>query len=441
MTARRVCQAALGLLTLGAAGLPAADEYERAPIRYSQATPDNCISRLQTRLDKGEAKLEANGDLGFLRSVLAAMNVPVESQMLVFSKTSMQRHCIAPRTPRAIYFNDDLYVGYCQSGDVLEISAVDPQLGAVFYTLDQHEQAPRFVRQTENCLLCHSSSRTSGVPGHVIRSLYVDAGGFPVLAAGSYAVDHSTPLEHRWGGWYVTGKHGAQKHMGNLIVRDRQITEPVENSKGQNVVELDDFVSLDTYASPHSDIVALMVLEHQALTHNRLTNANFTARQAMHYQAELARALGEPESKPLESTTRRIASAGDDLIEAMLFVEETKLTAPVSGTSGFSDVFATRGPRDKQGRSLRDFDLQRRLFKYPCSFLIYSESFDTLPTEMKSYVWQKLWDVLCGTDQSEKFAHLSKADRQAIIEIIRDTKADLPDYWRKQPLLTPVAGE
>lgn len=441
MTARLSCVAAFGFLILGAAGVQAADEYERAPIRYSQATPDNCISRLQTRLDKGEAKLEASGSLGFLRSLLEAMNVPIESQMLVFSKTSMQRHCISPRTPRAVYFNDDLYVGYCKSGDVLEISAVDPRLGAVFYTLDQHEESPRFVRQTENCLLCHSSSRTCGVPGHVVRSLFVDPSGLPVLSAGSYAVDHSTPLEHRWGGWYVTGKHGAQKHLGNLIVRDKQVTEPLANVKGQNVLQLDDFVSLDTYASPHSDIVALMVLEHQALTHNRLTNANFTARQALHYQAELAKALGEPESKPLESTTRRIASAGDDLVEALLLVEEAKLTAPVSGTSGFSELFATAGPRDHQGRSLREFDLERRLFKYPCSYLIYSESFDALPAEMRSYVWQRLWDVLSGADQSEKFGHLSTADRQAIIEILRETKSDLPDYWRTNPLATPQTGK
>jgi hypothetical protein len=439
MTARRYrCFALLWALL----GTPLwAEDYDRPPISYSQAVPDNCISRLQDRLDAGEVQLEFDGHLGYLRALLSEAKVPVESQMLVFSKTSLQRHRISPRTPRAIYFNDELYVGFCQSGEVLEISAVDPQLGSVFYTLDQEAaESPRFVRQTENCLLCHSSSRTGGVPGHVVRSLLVDAGGLPLLAAGSYTVDHTTPLEHRWGGWYVTGKHGAQTHLGNLIVRDKYAREPVSNPRGQNVCELDEWLSLDKYPLPHSDIVALMVLEHQALVHNRLTQANFSTRQALHYQAELARALGEPESKPLESTGRRIASAGDDLVDALLLVEEAKITAPIAGTSGFAEVFARQGPRDRQGRSLRDFDLSRRLFKYPCSYLVYSEAFDALPDEMRRYVWQRLWDVLSGADRSEKYAHLSSEDRRAMIEILRDTKPDLPDYWRPDSPAT-AAGE
>jgi len=181
------------------------DEYERPPIDYSRATPDNCISQLQARLDTGEAKLPYADKAGYLPALLELLGVPVESQMLVFSKTSLQRHRITPRTPRAIYFNDNVYIGYCHSGDVLEISAVDPQLGAVFYTLDQHDeerdqQSPQFTRQTDNCLLCHASSRTEGVPGHTVRSLFVDTSGQPIFSAGSYTVDHTTPLEQRWGG-------------------------------------------------------------------------------------------------------------------------------------------------------------------------------------------------------------------------------------------------
>ena len=427
---RQVVAAVIPLmLTVGAS---AADEFEREPILYSESAPDNCISRLQQRLDAGDLTLSHAGDKSYLPSVLKALEVPVESQMLVFSKTSLQMRRIAPRTPRAIYFNDDVYVGFCQSGDVLEISAVDAQLGTVFYTLDTEEkEKPKFERRNDNCLVCHSSSRTEGVPGHLVRSLYVDVGGQPLLSAGSRMVDHTTPIEHRWGGWYVTGSHGSQKHLGNLVIRGRDVEEPVDNSAGQNVQELKDRLNVDRYVSPHSDIVALMVLEHQVLVHNRIVKANFDTRQALDYNAMMNRTLENPEGTLLESTTRRIRSTGDRLVEALLMVDEAKLTEPVRGTSGFTEQFSTAGPHDTQGRTLRDLDLSTRLFKYPCSYLIYSEAFDGLPAESRDYVWQRLFDILTGVDQSEKFAHLSPEDRRSILEILRATKTGLPDYFTK----------
>ena len=424
-----IAMAALPLLA--ASSLCADDEFESAPILYSTSTPDNRISRLQQRLDQGELTLTHEGEKSYLPSLLKALEIPVESQMLVFSKTSLQMRRISPKTPRAIYFNDDVYVGFCQSGEVLEISAVDAKLGTVFYTLNQEEnEKPQFQRRNDNCLVCHSSSRTEGVPGHVVRSLYVDASGQPMLSAGSRMVDHTTPVDQRWGGWYVTGMHGSQKHLGNLIVRGRDVEEPVDNSAGQNVMELKDRLNIDRYLSPHSDIVALMVLEHQALVHNRMVKANFDTRQALDYDVMMNRMLNNPEGTRLESTTRRIKSTGDRLVEALLLVNEAKLTEPIKGTSGYAEQFATVGPRDPQGRSLRDLDLSTRLFKYPCSFLIYSEAFDGLPVESRDYVWQRLFDILSGQDQSEKFAHLSMDERQAILDILRATKSNLPDYYK-----------
>ena len=407
------------------------DEFEREPILYSQSTPNNRISRLQQKLDSGEITLTHEGDKSYVRSLLKALDIPEASQTLVFSKTSLQLRCISPRTPRAIYFNDDVYIGFCQSGDVLEVSAVDPQLGTVFYTLNQDaNEKPQFQRRTDNCLVCHSSSRTEGVPGHLVRSLYVDISGQPMLSAGSRMVDHTTPIEQRWGGWYVTGTHGSQKHLGNLIVRGRDVQEPVDNSAGQNIHDLKDRFNVDNYVSPHSDIVALMVLEHQVLVHNRIAKANFDTRQALSYDAMMNRTLENPEGTRLESTTRRIKSTGDRLIEALLFVDEAKLTEPIKGTSGYAEQFAATGPHDAQGRSLRDLDLKTRLFKYPCSYLIDSEAFKSLPTESRDYVWQRLFEILSGQEQSEEFAHLSQDDRQAILEILRATISDLPDYYR-----------
>lgn len=424
--------AALPFLLVGS--LCADDEFESAPILYSQSTPENRISRLQQRLDQGELTITHEGDQSYLPSLLKALDIPVESQMLVFSKTSLQMRRISPRTPRAIYFNDDVYVGFCQSGEVLEISAVDAQLGTVFYTLNQQEnEKPLFQRRNDNCLVCHSSSRTEGVPGHLVRSLYVDASGQPMLSAGSRMVDHTTPIAQRWGGWYVTGTHGSQKHLGNLIVQGRDVEEPVDNSAGQNVTELKDRLNVGAYVSPHSDIVALMVLEHQVLVHNRLVKAGFDTRQALDYDVMMNEMLKNPEGTRLESTTRRIKSTGDRLVDALLLVNEAKLTEPISGTSGYAEQFSGIGPRDSQGRSLRDLDLTTRLFKYPCSYLIYSEAFDGLPAESRDYVWQRLFDILSGHDQSEKFAHLSHDDRQAILDILRATKTNLPDYYKAAP--------
>ena len=117
------------------------------------------------------------------------------------------------------------------------------------------------------------------------------------------------------------------------------------------------------------------------------------------------------------------------VLKHFLFVEEALLTDRVQGVSGFAEQFAQRGPRDKRGRSLRDFNLQTRIFQYPCSYLIYSAAFDGLPAELKQIVYRKLHDVLTGLDQSSTYQHLSNEDRQAILEILRDTKHDLPAAW------------
>jgi hypothetical protein len=408
------------------AGQVAAQEFEQAPIRYSQSQPDNRVSRLSDRLKSGETKLGYDEQFGYLRSLVTALDVPVSSQMLVFSKTSFQRNRIGPRTPRALYFNDDVYVGYCQQGDVLEISAVDPQLGAVFYTLEQSAAlTPHFRRQTDNCLICHASSQTKEIPGHVVRSVFADASGLPVLSSGTFRVDQTTPLKNRWGGWYVTGTHGDQKHLGNLIVPGRVDRDEVDNSAGLNQVSLEGRFDTSKYLTPHSDIVALMVLEHQTDAHNFITRANFLTRQATHYQQSLNRELKEPSDRVWDSTKSRIKSAGEPLVEYLLFSGEARLTAPIRGASAFADEFQRHGPRDRRGRSLRDFDLTTRLFKYPCSYLIYSPAFAALPVEAKTYVLTRMHEILDGKDPSEKFAHLSATDCTAISEILADT---LPDW-------------
>jgi hypothetical protein len=344
--------------------------------------------------------------------------------MLVFSKTSLQRQRISPRTPRAVYFSEDVYVGYCQDGEVLELSAVDPQLGANFYTLDQSASDPRLTRQGDNCLICHGSSSNRGVPGHLIRSVYSDAMGLPILSSGSYRTDHTSPFEQRWGGWYVTGTHGEQKHLGNFIARGRSRPEEADNADGLNITDLAGRFDTSEYLTPHSDIVALMVLEHQSQVHNAITYANFATQQALYFDRALSRDLGEESKELRDSTKSRIKSGCEPLLEALLFCEEAPLTHQVKGTSEFAAEFANRGPRDKQGRSLRDFDLAKRMFKHPCSYLIYLPAVTQLPGETKAYLFRRLHEVLSGNDKPDKFKHLSTADRAAIHEILLSTHAD-----------------
>jgi hypothetical protein len=174
-------------------------DFESEPIAYSKSKPNNRVAQFDEELQSGRVTLSYDSRFGYLPALLKALDVPQSSQMLVFSKTSLQRHRITSRTPRALYFNDDVYIGFCHDGDVLEISAADDQLGTVFYTLDQDaETGPKLIRQGDNCLICHAASATKQVPGHLVRSVYCDASGLPLLASSTYRTDYTSPFEQRW---------------------------------------------------------------------------------------------------------------------------------------------------------------------------------------------------------------------------------------------------
>lgn len=401
---------------------------EHEAILYSKTAANDIVIDLQKKIWSGEVKLQYDPTFGYLPSVLKTLDVPLSSQVLVFSKTSFQAPRIAPRTPRALYFNDEVSVGFVRGGDVIELAAVDPKQGIVFYTLDQEKSlSPSLDRQAQ-CLQCHASGSTLGVPGLVVRSVFPDRSGMPIFQAGSFVTDHRSPLKERWGGWYVTGTHGDQRHMGNTVANKDQ-TDDYDRESGANVTDLSTRIDTGAYLTPHSDIVALMVLEHQTRMQNLITRVGWETRIALHEREGMNKALGEPPGTMTESTLRRINSAAEELVRYMLFAEETPLTSPVRGTSTFAQDYANSGVRDKQGRSLRDLDLTRRLLKYPCSPLIYSRSFQSLPTAAKDRVNLRLWQVLNGEDTSPAFAHLNPADRKAIREILLDTHA-----------LTPPAG-
>jgi hypothetical protein len=401
-------------------------QFESEPINYASAETNDRVASLQQRLDAGELALAYDDRHGYLPAVLESLEIRPSSQALVFSQTSFQLRKISPRRPRALYFSDDTYVGWVQRGDVLEIATIDPHLGTVFYTLEQDaSDRPTFVRDRGQCLTCHASSRTQGVPGLLIRSVYPDASGRPILGSGTFTTDHGSPFRERWGGWYVTGTHGEMRHMGNCTVADRSNPEALDLEAGANRGDLKGLCDTSDYLQPHSDLVALMVLEHQSQMHNYLTLAHFETRLALHYNRIMNDALGRPADHQSESTQRRIAAVADKLVRYLLFIDEFALTSPVRGTSEFASQFAAQGPRDRRGRSLRELDLNRRLLRYPCSYLIYSEAFEQLPVEVKQPVYRRLFDVLAGRDTSDEFSTLAPEDRQAIREILTETKPDL----------------
>ncbi len=412
-----------GLIFCSAAAAQRAS-YERKPIDYNNASVNDAVAVLGRQLESGDAKLEFDNRHGYLASLLEHLDVPVSSQTLVFSKTSMQLHRISPRRPRAVYFNDDVYVGWCQQGEVLELAATDAKQGATFYTIKQtREEVPRITRDRGHCLSCHASGRTQHIPGYLVRSVFASRSGQPNLGSGSFTSDQTSPFSERWGGWYVTGTHGQMRHMGNVYFEEDD--ERGDRESGANLKALSDLISTKPYLSPHSDIVALMVLEHQTQMHNAIAAANYETREALFQMKHMNQLLDRDPDFLSESADRRISKAAERVVNHLLMCDEFALTDPVAGTSPFTVEFAQRGPSDSRGRSLRDFDLQRRLFRYPCSYLIYSPAFDALPAEVRDRVVVLLQDILEGKNQSPQYDHLTSLMRSEILEILDSTKPTL----------------
>lgn len=419
----------LALLTPALAS--AQDAFEAPPISYSESVPDNPIERLRSAIEGGQVTLAPEGAKGYLQPLLKLLGIPESSQVLVFSKTSLQISNITPAEPRAIYFDDDIYIGSVQNSEVIEISTADPKLGAVYYTLTPGASRPEIVRQTHECLQCHGGTMTRNMPGHIVRSVFPAEDGQPITKAGSAVTDDTTPMEERWGGWYITGTHGKARHRGNQIATETQYDATIDEEAGANQRNLPPRVDTANYLTPHSDIVAMMVLEHQAQMHNLMTQAGFETRMALYRQAVMDKIFERAPDTLSESTQRIIKSAGDALVDYMIFAHEIELESPVEGTSGFAGEFAARGPRDSQGRSLRELDLKSHLFKYPLSYLIYSAQFDGLPDPMKDYVYQRLWNILTGVEATPDLLYLTNAKCRAIREILIETKPGLPAYWVK----------
>lgn len=393
-------------------------DYDHPAIAYSKRTPADPVGLLEQKLKAGEITLRYDRRWGYLPDVLRRLEINTDSQMLVFSKTSFQAARISPAKPRALYFRDDVFIGSVQDGEVLEAISLDPEEGVQFYTLDVHESAhPNFVRRDIACLQCHSSPATLNVPGLLVTSSYTGTDGIPAFRGAQDITDHRTPLAERWGGWYVTGTAGRLEHRGNAVAPDPSRPTELDTTDSQNLTSLKHKINPTSYLEPTSDMVALMTLEHQTRMTNLMTRFSWETRIA------IAEGKGDDFQKRLDADA-------DELVAYMLFADEAKIDDPIAGVSTFTKTFPLRGPRDHLGRSLRDFDLSRRLFRYPLSYMIYADSFDRMPGLLKDRIYRKLYDVLTGKDSSGAYARLTTEDRRNIMEILLETKPTVPAFWR-----------
>ena len=422
---------ALGALALAAAvvatvhGQPSnafRASRDHPAIAYSTGPVDNAVVDLNRRVREGVVELTFDGESGYLRSVLEALDIPVESQVTVFSPTSNRAPLITSTNPRAIFFTDDAAVAWVRGSDELELAVQDRRQGNIFYTLAQAPGGtPQFERD-DQCLACHLTWDTLGVPGLQVLSTFPLTSDPNAYATG-FTSDHRARVEDRWGGWYVTGRHEPFAHMGNVEVTDVDDPQATIGVPRPELPSLEGLFDSTGYLAPHSDMAALMVLEHQAHMTNLITQVGWEARRVLYREAGGGAPAGDGAAELLQESITY-------LVDYLLFVDEAPLARPIEGSAGFAEAFAARGPRDSRGRSLRELDLGRRLMRYPCSYMIYTRAFDTLPAPAKAGIYQRLWDVLSGRVTDAVYERLSPADRAAIVEILIDTKPGLPDYFR-----------
>jgi len=388
-------------------------------IAYSDSPTTDAAGELQRKVDGGAVNLKFEGRGGFLNSVLNELHVSPTTQSIVFSKTSLQAHYISPSNPRAIFYSDNISVAFIPGAPLLEIAALDPKQGVVFYAISQQEDGK--IYRSDSCLSCHEARDSMGVPGYLARSVGSGMEGETLSDFGDYVSDHRSPFEQRWGGWFITGKAGSVHHMGNVLLKADAVPGRAY-SVPQSLASLDGKFNLDGYPSHYSDVAAVLVLDHQVKMTNLLTRVGWEARIAKD-QADK-----NPEDKA--KADEIVRSDVRALVDYMLFVDEAPLEGKFESTSGFQAKFSSEGVMDRMGRSLKQLDLGKRLMKYPCSYMIYSPAFDGLPTTVRDAVYARMWEVLSGKDTARKYSKLTAADRSAVIDILRETKSNLPAYFK-----------
>jgi len=407
------------------------EPFEEPPISYSATQAHDRATAINAAFLKKADAIRSLPAKKRLQWLLDELGIPVESQLLVFSKTSLQRDLINPETPRVLYFSDEAYVGWSVTGS-FEVAIFDAKLGTTFYLLDQHatKEEPLFERSGD-CLLCHS--RHEHTPSLRTRSVFPDANGEPLSGSGGSNIAPSTPLAERWGGWYLTGTKDPFQHRANLTGKKVEDFEGPNAMPTRNLTSLEGVVDTRRYLLKTSDVVPMLMHDHQVHVHNVLSTANQDARIALHRWPAMREILGLPKDAPPQGSCVVVFdSQAEKILDALLCRDEAPWPAEGLQSDGvFAKAYAKTRKPDTKGRSLRDLDLRTRLFTYRCSPLIYSQSFATLPKELRDIVLLRLSSGLRAFPPSPSFGHLADDERVAIHEILTATLPDLPAGWGK----------
>ena len=407
------------------------EPFEEPPINYSATPTNDRATAISAKFQSRAMEIRSMPAKKRLQWLLAELGVPVESQIFVFSKTSLQRDLINPETPRVLYFSDEAYVGWSPTG-AFEIAVFDDKLGATFYVFEPHatKEEPLLARSGD-CLLCHA--RHEHTPSLRTRSVFPDLNGEPLSGSGSSNIAPNTPLAERWGGWYVTGGRPPLEHRGNLTGKKIDDFEGPMAIPTRNLASLDGVVDTRRYLLKTSDVIPLLMHDHQVHVHNVLSTAHQDARIALHRWPAMREILGLPaDAPPQGSCVVVFDSQAEKILDALLCRDEAAWPAGgLQGDGVFAPAYAKTRKPDAKGRSLRDLDLRSRLFRYRCSPLIYSQSFASLPKELRDIVLLRLSAGLRAFPPSPSFGHLADDERVAIHEILTQTMAALPAGWGK----------
>ena len=388
-------------------------ELEAPEHDYWKRPLNDPFTLLKDDLEQGRLDLDVSNEKAYLESLLKALKIPASTQMVVYSTTSLQLSLISPRTPRAVYFNEDLYLGYVQGGRI-EIVSIDPELGGIFYIFDIPRNGNRPVAErSERCMKCHADEDTHEVPGLAIKSVIPGPTGGSLESYRRGLTGHEIPISDRFGGWHVTGADEVKPHWGNLTGRftpEGIVTTPL--LPGERF-------DWSVFPVATSDMLAHLLHEHQAGFVNRFTQA--------HYRLRTALAGGKGTLLPTDR--EKIHSLADELTRYLLFAGEAPLPAPIAGDSILKEDFLVNRRAERAGNSLKDFDLKTHMFRNRCSYMVYSPLFQNLPAGFKKLLYDRIGKALALSPSDPAFAYLPNPEKTLIRTILKETLSDLPADW------------
>ena len=404
------------------------NDYELEPHGYFSKDAKDPVTLLMKRVQRGEVLIKEPNGKPLVERLLRELGLNKDTQVLVFSRTSLQRREVSYSNPRALYFNESVYLGWMPNGRI-EIASFDPELGPIFYFQRELDDASSpLLTRTRSCLGCHAGDATNFLPGSLGRSVYPDKSGRSLRSIDDYRRSgHHIPLHDRYGGWFVSGNHGAMRHMGNAIASREGGKITIDREQFANLEKLDRFFSTEAYPAPGSDIAALLVFDHQVTMHHRLVEAAYRARQSL-FDSKL-----DPEETDVSKlsegrSTDEFLEGRDKVVDYLLFRDETPIPK-VSCDPAFRRAFTANRIADSRKRSLKDLRLDGRIFENRCSYMIYSPTFDQFPPMLKGAIYARIHEILTSPKPVEGFDYLGKDEKRRILEILDETKEDLPPGW------------